>query len=250
MTSDVIHLGAHGTPRLVRCAVLFLDLLGVRAMTQGPEKDVQDRLVALDDALGETVRQYVGPDTRFPATFFSDTLVVAAPAEEPARAVDLLTLDAARLQLALTARGLFVRGGLALGHFSVGDGLIFGPALVEAYELESRHAIHPRIVLSKEAEAVASRSTRLMRDGDGHVFINYLDRLLDLVGGPDADLEAHAEQITRRLLDHRGDRRIWEKYRWAAEYHNAFLAAHADLGASPVDGDAMAWRFSPFAAAA
>jgi hypothetical protein len=247
VTGDIIHIGAHGTPRLVRCAVLFLDLLGVRAMTQGAEKDVQRRLVALDDAIGDTVRQYVGPDTRFPATFFSDTLVVATPADDPAEAVDLLTRDAARLQLALTARGFFVRGGLSLGLFSIGDGLIFGPALVEAYELESRHAIHPRIVLSKEAEAMAPRSRRLMRDGDGHVFINYLDRLREQLKSPDADLEAHAEQVTRQLLDHRGDRRIWEKYRWAAEYHNAFLA-ESGLGASRVDRDAMAWRFAAFAA--
>lgn len=246
---DVIHLGGvHRTPRLVRCAVLFLDLLGVRAMTQGSEEDVQRRLVALDAVVGETVRQYVGPDVRFPAVFFSDTLVVATPAEDPARAVDLLIGDAAQLQQALTARGFFVRGGLSLGLFSVGDGLIFGPALVEAYELDSRHALHPRIVLSKEAEAVAPRNTGLMRDGDGHVFVNYLDRLLELVDGPDADLEAHAEQVTRRLLDHRGNRRIWEKYRWAAEYHNAFLAENGLSGASPVDADAMAWRFAAFAA--
>lgn len=245
---ELIHLGGQKTPRLAPCAVLFLDLLGVRAMTQGSEQDVQKRLVALDDVVGETVRQYVGPDARFPATFFSDTLVVATPAhDDPADAVRLMIRDAAQLQQALTARGFFVRGGLSLGLFSVGDGLIFGPALVEAYELESRHAIHPRIVLSKEAEAVAPRDARLMRDGDGHVFVNYLDRLLDLVDSPDADLEAHAEQVTRRLLDHRGDRRIWEKYRWAAEYHNAFLADNG-LGASPVDGDAMAWRFAAFAA--
>jgi hypothetical protein len=247
--NEVTPVRGDETPRLVRCAVLFLDLLGVRAMTQGAERDVQRRLVALDDAIGETVRQYVGPDAKFPATFFSDTLIVATPADDPALAVDLLTRDAARLQMTLAARGFFVRGGLSLGLHSVADGLVFGPALVEAYALESRQAIHPRIVLSKEAEAAAPRSTRLMRDGDGWAFVNYLDPLLSLVAGPDADLEAHREQVARRLFDHRDDKRVWEKYRWVAEYHNAFIKRNG-IDALDVDPDAMCWRFSAFAAAA
>lgn len=219
-------------------------------MNQGAEVDVQRRLLALDEALAGTFRDYVMPGAELPAALFSDTLVLAAPADDPGLAVTRLIHDGATLQSALTAKGFFVRGGLTLGLFHISEGLIFGPALVEAYELESRHALHPRIVLSRDAATAAPSTTRLMRDGDGHVFINYLDLLLEQLDGPDAHLEAHSEQVTRSLFDHRGDRRIWEKYRWAAEYHNAFLAANEELGAAPVDPDAMAWRFAPFAAAA
>jgi hypothetical protein len=248
--TQVVPLSGVETPRLIRCAVLFLDLLGVRAMNAGADGDVQKRLVALDNAIGETVRHYVGPDANFPATFFSDTLVVAMPAEDPADAVQLLIEDAARLQMALAAKGFFVRGGLSLGLFYVGRGLIFGPALVEAYELESHQAVHPRIVLSRDAEAAVPRdSTALMRDGDGWAFVNYLDPLLEVREGPDADLEAHREQVMRGLFDHRGDKRIWEKYRWSAEYHNAFVA-RSGIDGMDVEADATTWRFSAFAAAA
>jgi hypothetical protein len=248
VADEIVTRGASEAPRLKRCAVLFLDLLGVQAMTRGPREDVEQRLIALGDALAETFRQYAGPSAEFPAVFFSDTLVVATPADDPAVAVDVLVRDAVELQRALTLRGFFVRGGISLGLFHMSDGLIFGPALVEAYELESRHAVHPRIVLSKEAELALPRdATRVMRDGDGRAFVNYLDQLLLLVEGPEAEIKAHRDAVTQRLADHRGDHRIWEKYRWAAEYHNAFVAQSGMAGMS-VDEDATAWRFARFAA--
>lgn len=43
--------------------------------------------------------------------------------------------------------GFFVRGGAALGDVYVDDKGLFGPAAEKAYELESRHAIYPRIIL-------------------------------------------------------------------------------------------------------
>ncbi|WP_445151551.1 hypothetical protein [Baekduia sp. Peel2402] len=248
MAEKIVTHGAREAPRLKRCAVLFLDLLGVQAMNQGSREDVERRLAALDDAFAETFRQYAGPFAEFPAVFFSDTLVVAAPADDPAVAVDVLVRDAAELQRALTLRGFFVRGGLSLGLFHMSEGLIFGPALVEAYELECRVAVHPRIVLSKEAELALPRSaTRVMRDGDGRAFVNYLDRLFDRVEQPDADIEKHREAVTRRLVAHRGDHRIWEKYRWSAEYHNAFVV-QSGIADMAVDEDATAWRFARFAA--
>ncbi len=71
---------------------------------------------------------------------------------------------------------------------------LFGPALVEAYERESRRAVYPR------------------------------------------------------LARHRDDKRVWEKYRWVAEYHNDFVRRQADdVPELLVPGDDMAWRFAPFA---
>jgi hypothetical protein len=64
--------------------------------------------------------------------------------------MDLLTKDF------FVREDFFVRGGLTVDLFHIREGLIFGPALVEAYELESRHAVHPRVVLRNTG---GSRST-------------------------------------------------------------------------------------------
>ena len=45
--------------------------------------------------------------------------------------------------------GFFVRGGAVLGDIYVNDKGIFGPAAEKAYELESKHAKYPRIVLEQ-----------------------------------------------------------------------------------------------------
>lgn len=143
--------------------------------------------------------------------------------------------------------------GLSLGLFHVREGLIFGPALVEAYELEDLHAVHPRVVLSKEAEAVIPRpSSQLLCDGDGWTFINYLDPLLEEPDDPVAVLQAHRDRVLAGLSLNRDRKRVWEKHRWVAEYHNAFvdravlegrLGAAEDVGIPAVS---MAWRFAPF----
>ena len=253
---DGVFLDARNTPRLIRCAVLFLDLLGVRAMNEGAPEDVQQRLEDLDRAVTGTFRDVLGPDAPHPAAFFSDTLVLASPLDDGGdeeAAVTELLLDAARLQLDLVTAGFFARGGLSLGLFHVREGLIFGPALVEAYALESRHAVHPRVVISKEAEAVIARpSTQLLCDGDGWTFINYLDPLLEEPDDPVPVLQAHRDRVLAGLTLHRGDKRVWEKHRWVAEYHNAFVeqaVLEQRLGADDdvrIPATAMAWRFTPF----
>ena len=51
----------------------------------------------------------------------------------------------------MIGRGVLVRGGLTFGKISVRNGSIFGPAFIEAYDLESKVAVYPRIVVSPQA---------------------------------------------------------------------------------------------------
>jgi hypothetical protein len=101
-------------------------------------------------AVGGTYRDFLKEDSPWPAAFFSDTLVVASPVldDDEESALGGLIIQAAWLQLDLVAQGFFVRGALALGRFHMRAGLIFGPGLIEAYELGERcrgtSPCHPR----------------------------------------------------------------------------------------------------------
>ena len=263
MAQSDVFVTRRGAPKLVRCAVLFIDLLGVRAMNRGPVRDVRRDLVALEQAVSQMYRDYLKPESPWPAAFFSDTLVLAAPVTDKdgeQYAIDGLILQAAWLQLTLLASGFFVRGGLSLGWFHIDNGLIFGPALADAYELESRHAVYPRVVISKDAEASLRHDPRrafgaveplgrgLLCDGDGWTFVDYLELLLDALDDPVVAIEVHRDHVIDRLDRHRDDKRVWEKYRWVAEYHNAFVDRVFEGAAEArVPVDAMAWRFEPFA---
>ncbi|WP_327469226.1 hypothetical protein [Baekduia sp.] len=250
--ADDLFVTRRGTPRLVRCAVLFIDLLGVRAMNRGPVSQVRRHLIDLDRAVTGRYRNYFRPESEWRAAFFSDTLVLAAPITEPGdedTEIRGLVRQAAWLQLALSQSDFFVRGGLSLGYFHIRDGLIFGPALAEAYELESRHAVYPRVILSRDAEAAVTRpSSRLFCDGDGWTFINYLGPLFDELEDPVPTLQLHRGRVVDRLSRHRDDKRVWEKYRWIAEYHNAFVDRDEFVSDDVcVASDAMTWPFEPFA---
>lgn len=232
---DRYFLDTNGEPQLILSAVLFLDLLGVRAMNASP--DVDQHLRALDRAVSRTYRDFLRADSPWPASFFSDTLVLTAPVlpvGEEESAIGGLIIQAAWLQLNLIEAGFFARGGLSLGRVHHRDGLLFGPALIDAYDAESRRAIHPRIVLGSQAvksqednlqfyenPSESPQAAMLLRDADGQVFINYLGLVLDdPLEDPLVALTTHREAIRKRLELHRSDKPVWEKYRWTAEYHN------------------------------
>lgn len=54
------------------------------------------------------------------------------------------------VQWALVRSGVFVRGGIALGQIYASKRTLFGPALIRAYELESRRAKWPIIAIDEE----------------------------------------------------------------------------------------------------
>jgi hypothetical protein len=259
---DRVFLTRRGKPRLAYCAVLFIDLLGVRAMNKSNK--VAAHLVALERAVTGMYRDFLNTRSPWPAAFFSDTLVLAAPVREHGgeeAAIGGLVIQAAWLQLNLISAGFFVRGGLSLGRMHLRDGLVFGPALVEAYELESKSAVHPRVVLSPAVDESqradlgfyasprdSAQASLLLCDGDGRTFVNYLALLFDEPDDLDEELADHRDVVVAKLDAHRGDKHLWEKYRWVAEYHNAVIerafGRRSDLR---VDGSAMTWRFTSFA---
>jgi hypothetical protein len=50
--------------------------------------------------------------------------------------------------------GMMIRGGIALGGLVHEEGgALFGPAMNEAYHLESKSAVYPRVVISSSAKA-------------------------------------------------------------------------------------------------
>jgi hypothetical protein len=227
MPSATPFMTRNGRPLLVRCAVLFVDLLGVREMNLSER--VTGHLVALHSAVSVMHRDFFGEPSRYRTAFFSDTLVLAAPivrGTDDALLIRGLMQHATWLQNALIAEGFFVRGGLSLGSLHVSDHVLFGPALVEAYDLESRAAVYPRIVLSRaaaETQRGTAGGSMLLCDDDGQTFIDYLGTVFDEPEDPLSVLQGHRETVVDRLQAHRRSKRRWEKYRWLGEYHNAVV---------------------------
>jgi hypothetical protein len=100
-------------------------------------------------------------------------------------------------QVALLGEGFLIRGALILGEIERSYGVLFGPGLISAYELEREQAQFPRIVVDpKLIEAVKTNpllrshdyeeemeyiSRFIKRDDDGAIFIDYLGGMQDEV---------------------------------------------------------------------
>jgi hypothetical protein len=248
----VSFVNAEGQPELRTCAVLYLDLLGVSALTKGP--DALRELRKFDGAIRGAFRYRIGPDasqegSALPAAVFSDSFVAAAPVIEggfevpEADAVFHLMYEAANLQTELAMRGYFARGAITIGDFHFHEGILFGPALVEAVELERDIAVNPRIVLSPDASLALRRgqaahqlfvgddaSAPALIDSDGLAFVNYLERIFeDTEADPVQQVGNHRDWVQANLAANSGDLSRWSKHCWAAEYHNAICHARREI---------------------
>ena len=79
---------------------------------------------------------------------FSDNIVISTAVKDGNIPYFLRAI--AIMQLMTSSLGFLLRGGIAIGDIYHDDEVVFGPALVRAYELKSQIAVYPRIVLDKE----------------------------------------------------------------------------------------------------
>jgi hypothetical protein len=85
-------------------------------------------------------------------TQFSDSFVLSCSTENLQSGFVLLSIVSKIVSDFFWKLGLLVRGGIVIGELAHdGQRIVFGPAMNEAYELESKQAIYPRILISNEA---------------------------------------------------------------------------------------------------
>mgnify|MGYP001004911647 CR=1 FL=1 len=173
------------------CYIAFLDLLGVRSLVKraGQDRRLYEALVA---ALTETrdtsafwreVRNLQTNEStgwRLQVQAFSDCVVLFIPTES--NMLPWLLASVRRLWDRLIRLGVCLRGAVTIGgmHWdarwraagkpsentegeaNATTAIAFGPGLVQAYELESQHAVYPRILI---AEALFDHVEKLEKKG-------------------------------------------------------------------------------------
>lgn len=237
-----------GHAQLRQSIVAFLDILGfsqsIRATAeQGHAQLLVDRIVAAINDSREYVRQdlaseFASNPNCWGLKFFSDNLVVGYPFEgneiSPARAAWFVIRCAQRYQLRMTMNGFFLRGALSQGPLCLTDDLIFGSALLECYQLETKASIVPRVILTEPLRQMCAASLReqteqvpprasqsLCRDIDGWWFLSYLEAAAG-VEGIDWGLVERHKQAVLQSLSHLTRHDVLPKYGWACRYHNMF----------------------------
>lgn len=241
------------------CVVTFIDILGFRSIVSRSSPDEVEEIVRL-------VQRHAGSDDKASAEelgldledmpwtrtiFFSDSIVRVRPYDDVAHDGSLFheLLDLVHAQGELVYRGIFIRGGLTIGKLYHRDNVLFGPAMVQAYDLESQFAKYPRIIVDPVALAALQTDKRLRREGhrlneereyirkllrfseDGLHYVDYLGALRDEMDDYDAfpDFLAQVkEHIVTNATAAKGNLAVFQKYLWSARYLNATAGRFRD----------------------
>ncbi len=223
--------------------VAFIDILGFREhvkLTQGDSKHAKNLHHVLefisdlkhDNDKGILSQKELGKEV----SVFSDSIVISYPLSLASASFYLL-LDIIHLQLEMMGLGILMRGGVTSGELYHNDNIVYGPAMIEAYELESRRAIYPRIVVNPKVieegiknalhdpqDELEHLSGLLEKDEDHQLFIDYMYQWQEI------DNEYHyfeALDMTRTLildqLKLQQDPGVLLKYNWLKRYYNNTL---------------------------
>jgi hypothetical protein len=116
---------------------------------------------------------------------FSDLIIRATEINDKRLLADALSFECVILANAqcreIFSSGILLRGAMCRGDLFIGDHATFGPALIDAHDIERDVAVFPRIVIDHELLRTARKTAtrpiledHITRGEDGVYFVDYL----------------------------------------------------------------------------
>lgn len=226
--------------------IVFLDILGFRSIIKATVDEQGSDVEARIDDVVEGIRRIedtfnneslVQLHTKsWVVTQFSDSIVASCRIDEVSGVLDGL-LHSMWACIRLVLNGMLPRGAITVGQLVHTDRMMFGPAMVRAYDLETKEAKFPRIIVDDRVLEFAKRyyslhhsggdelkciRALLERDDDGYFFIDYVFKGRDELDDPEYDYPDFLDRI--RDMAEAGLRvdseDVREKYDWLADRYN------------------------------
>jgi hypothetical protein len=222
--------------------IVFIDILGFREQVKQTTTDprhfinLRNTLNFISDlkSHNDKTEKELGREI----TVFSDSIVISYPVEMLG-SVFWLLLDVVHIQLDMMQKGILMRGGITFGQLCHNDNIVFGPAMVDAYDLESKVAIYPRVVVNEKLfqlagehshnspeEEVKSVLELCKKDWDGQWYVDFL-RQHQEVNTEQQYLEAI--KIIKGVIESEIEKNqakpsIKMKYQWLQRYFNEVVS--------------------------
>lgn len=242
----------------------FVDVLGWRSAVEDAANGDGEGVLALGRALAsmqwygkftESLQGLAADGERWhgdpKVSQFSDSLLLSFSNDRLGE--DLLKQALTTLTTVLIPHGLLLRGGVVRGKLFHQGVLAFGPAMNEAYRLEHKVAVHPRIILSEELSA--EWAAKEFDDGepwrlasDGHRFFNFLPPFAGMPFFRESrDLwQGRLNPIRNLILSTAASRscpdKVFAKYEWLAGYFDSVCLDNPACGVDKVLEEALALR--------
>ena len=239
--------------------IAFIDILGFKNHIKRTINDeeyaehllnVMKKIVDIksDNEQGILSQKWTGKEV----SIFSDCLVISYPLDFEG-GLFLILIDLIHIQVELFFADIIFRGGISLGRVYHDGNIVFGPAMVQAYHLESVVAKYPRMIIKKSTimegikETLPKRHTRkqefeyirelLIQDNENDE-IFYIDVLSQYSELDDIEIYRTMLERVKRLIiqelknskeksynqsECKNSVSVFEKYIWLKDYYNSTI---------------------------
>lgn len=221
--------------------VAFLDVIGF----QGKLAEFEDEAVEADNENGQLVsskanafvsifKEVVGLMDKFNCNYylFSDNICITVdPYDDKRLAIDLL-FTISTLFKRFSDLGYFLRGGIDFGYMLDEKDIALGVPLANAYLMESKTAIYPRILVSEkfmdflnsiciDGEAKFNKANFLKNSCE----LWYINPFYNIIKTDDKlnFFKEYRKSISSALKETMHTEHLYVKYQWLSNEYNTFL---------------------------
>lgn len=204
--------------------IAFLDILGMKNLVNQSYTDLRTIFNAVESGKELYSQMKVPGGTPFidkdhlKITIMSDALVLSINSDIDRAFSKLIGFSSYLIirLLQVLERPIFLRGGITKGTIFHNDNIVFGPGLVDAYNLENDVAKSMRCIISPNLNDDITVQTYLSREGcalitdqeDGLFFINYLS----------LEIKDHLNNVAIEIIESDVNDNIKDKYKWLKHY--------------------------------
>lgn len=212
----------------------FVDILGFSSLVSRSVSDISitDRLKSALSDISDRANVARSEEFNLEVTSFSDTVVISAPVGDAELLHMFQIID--DFGFDLLRKSMLFRGSLVRGKVLHSAAYVFGPALIDAYTLESTRSFHPRIMLSSDVYAAIEHAgdpikeqleKYLIVDAYDLPYINPFARWdLDFNESVHlAEMVQLQDIITAGLMAGSDHPSVGEKFKWLARKFNRFI---------------------------
>lgn len=211
-----------------KCIVAFIDILGVSAKIKNSvEEAIQDIWVFCHRVMKTTY------NTHIKVKIFSDNIFLCASlgnGEDTQVLNDFLSIINDIETTMINVNHLFVRGAIVVGNVHFEENFVLGEALLKAYEIESKVAIFPRIVVDESVfEYINKESPYFKKDMDGFYFYDFLKTTGYVFTNPTTkrsetfvNLAQFKTNILENYKKNRNNYAVLQKMNWLKQYCNDY----------------------------
>ena len=164
--------------------IAFLDILGFKALIECAEK--ANDYTKLSNLITKSNKIFSMLNARedFQFTQFSDSFVLSCEIDRMEHSM-LFIMDLRDLIDLFLSENILLRGGVTIGKVIHSKKLLMGPAMNRAYELESKFAKYPRVIIDMDLfdywetclyEYNVENMFTVFKDDDGLYFIDYINK--------------------------------------------------------------------------